>query len=108
MANATDQITTIFDADNHYWETSDAFTRYRDPKFAERGVQVKEVDGVLRYVLDGEVFAVLPGPGDVHPRPKPGVVHGLLRREARPDRSSWRRSTSRRRSTPSGTSVTRA
>ena len=54
------------------WEASDAFTRYRDPAFAERGVQVQEVDGVLRYVLDGAVFAVLPGPGDVHPRPRPG------------------------------------
>ena len=32
-----DEIPTIFDADNHYWETSDSFTRHRDPKFAERG-----------------------------------------------------------------------
>ena len=72
MANGSGEITTIFDADNHYWESSDAFTRYRDPKFADRGVQVQEVDGVLRYVLDGEVFQWLPGPGDVHPRPKPG------------------------------------
>ena len=29
-----------FDADNHYYETLDAFTRYLDPKFAHRGVQV--------------------------------------------------------------------
>jgi len=63
----------IFDADNHYWESSDAFTRFRDPAFAERGVQVKEVDGVLRYVLDGEVFQGLPGPGDAHARPTPGA-----------------------------------
>jgi hypothetical protein len=34
MTTAAEQITTIFDADNHYWEASDAFTRYRDPKFA--------------------------------------------------------------------------
>ena len=46
MGNGRTEITTIFDADNHYWESSDAFTRYRDPKFAERGVQVKEIDGV--------------------------------------------------------------
>ena len=72
MVNGSDEIATIFDADNHYWESSDAFTRYRDPKFADRGVQVKEVDGVLRYVLDGEVFQWLPGPGDVHDRPRPG------------------------------------
>ena len=56
MTTASDQIPAIFDADNHYWETSDAFTRYRDPQFAERGVQVKEIDGMLRYVLDGELF----------------------------------------------------
>jgi predicted TIM-barrel fold metal-dependent hydrolase len=63
----------IFDADNHYWESTDAFTRFRDPAFAERGVQVKEVDGVLRYVLDDEVFQGLPGPGDAHARPMPGA-----------------------------------
>src|SRR6476620_2994415 len=78
MANATDEITRIFDADNHYWESSDAFTRFRDPKFADRGVQVKEIDGVLRYVLDGKVFEWLPGPGDVHPRPKPGSFMDYL------------------------------
>ena len=72
MGTVTEQIPKIFDADNHYWESSDAFTRYRDPKYADRGVQVRVVDGVLRYVIDGEVFAVLPGPGDVHPRPRPG------------------------------------
>jgi len=66
-------LTTLFDADNHYWEASDSFTRYRDPSFAERGLQVKEVDGALRYVIDGEVFGGLPGPADVHPRPKPGA-----------------------------------
>src|SRR6516162_9612816 len=66
-------VTKLFDADNHYWETSDAFTRYRDPEFTERGLQVKEVDGVVRYVVNGEVFAFLPGPADCHPRPLPGA-----------------------------------
>jgi len=78
-------ITAVFDADNHYWETSDAFSRHRDSKFADRGVQVKEVDGLLRYVVDGEVFPYLPGPSDVHPRPKPGsfmdYFSGKLSRE---------------------------
>jgi predicted TIM-barrel fold metal-dependent hydrolase len=72
MPTAQDQIPRVFDADNHYWEASDSFTRHRDPAFAERGVEVKEVDGVLRYVIDGEVVNILPGPGDVHPRPQPG------------------------------------
>ena len=64
---------TLFDADNHYWESSDAFTRHRDPAFKERGVLVKEIDGVPRYVVDGVQTPFLPGPADVHPRPLPGV-----------------------------------
>ena len=30
----------IFDADNHYYEPRDAFSRHLDPRFAERGVRV--------------------------------------------------------------------
>nr|MDT0664712.1 hypothetical protein [Micromonospora sp. DSM 115978] len=55
------RTTRLFDADNHYWETSDAFTRHRDPKFADRGVQVTEVDGVRRYLVDGVQTEWLPG-----------------------------------------------
>ncbi len=33
MANTNQTVATVFDADNHYWETSDAFTRYRSPKY---------------------------------------------------------------------------
>ena len=73
MAHATPEIPWIFDADNHYWETSDAFTRHRDPRFNDRGLQVREIDGVMRYVMNGEVFAFLPGPADHHPRPLPGA-----------------------------------
>jgi len=67
--------TPIFDADNHYWEPSDAFTRYRDPKYAERGVLVRDVDGRSRYVVHGELHPWLPGPGDVNPRPRPGALY---------------------------------
>ena len=73
-----DALDVVFDADNHYWEPKDAFTRHRDPKFAERGLEVKEVDGALRYVIEGEVFEMLPGPGDSHPRPNPGAFLGLF------------------------------
>ena len=44
MSGTTDELEIAFDADNHYWEASDAFTRHRDPAFAERGVQVQEID----------------------------------------------------------------
>jgi predicted TIM-barrel fold metal-dependent hydrolase len=38
------------DADNHYYESLDAFTRYLDPKMRRRGVQVLG-DGKRRYVV---------------------------------------------------------
>ena len=68
-------LATIFDADNHYWEASDAFTRYRDPKFLDRGLRVVEVDGALRYYVGDRKHPILPGPGDVHGRPKPGALY---------------------------------
>jgi predicted TIM-barrel fold metal-dependent hydrolase len=73
MAETEAATLTLFDADNHYWETRDAFTRHRDPRFADRGVQIKEVDGVLRYLVDDVQTEWLPGPADVHPRPLPGA-----------------------------------
>ena len=78
MPDRNDAIPTIFDADNHYWETSDAFTRHRDPKFAERGVQARRTrrQRQARYVFDGgRVHPIIPGPGDVHMRPRPGALH---------------------------------
>jgi predicted TIM-barrel fold metal-dependent hydrolase len=75
MTDANDPLglDTVFDADNHYWETSDAFTRHRSPAFADRGVLVREVDGRVRYVVDGELHPWIPGPGDKNPRPQPGA-----------------------------------
>ncbi len=68
-------ITTLFDADNHYWEPSDAFTRHRDPKFAERGVVLREIDGRPRYCVGERIHPIIPGPGDVHLRPRPGALY---------------------------------
>jgi predicted TIM-barrel fold metal-dependent hydrolase len=73
MPNGTDGLVTVFDADNHYWEASDAFTRYRSPRYAARGVQVEEIEGRLRYVVHGELHPWIPGPGDANPRPQPGA-----------------------------------
>lgn len=64
----------IFDADNHYWESSDAFTRFRDPKFRDRGLRVVEHEGKLRYFIGDKLHPILPGPGDVHGRPVPGCL----------------------------------
>jgi predicted TIM-barrel fold metal-dependent hydrolase len=75
MTNGNEAIKTIFDADNHYWETSDAFTRYRDPKYADRGVTLIDIDGKPRYTFGERLHPIIPGPGDVHLRPRPGALH---------------------------------
>src|SRR5271168_466690 len=76
MPNGNELITTIFDADNHYWETSDAFTRHRDPSFADRGVRLVDIDGKARYMFEGgRLHPIIPGPGDVFNRPRPGSLY---------------------------------
>ena len=92
MDRASDEISTVFDADNHYWETRDAFTRYRSPEFADRGVVVRAVEGRLRYLVDGDLHPWIPGPGDANPSPRPGAS-GRPGRRARPAagrRTGWR------------------
>ncbi len=71
----TTEITTLFDADSHYWEPSDAFTRYRDPKFADRGLVLRHVGGQTRYFFGDRPHPIIPGPGDVHRRPRPGALY---------------------------------
>ncbi|CAO5159090.1 Amidohydrolase [Frankia sp. AiPs1] len=75
MADASPDFPSIIDTDNHYWETSDAFTRHRDPRYADRGVVIRQVDGKMRYVVHDELHPWIPGPGDVNPRPKPGALY---------------------------------
>jgi predicted TIM-barrel fold metal-dependent hydrolase len=78
MPDGNEAIASIFDADNHYWETAEAFTRHRDPAFAERGVRLVDLDGngKLRYVFaNGRVHPIIPGPGDLHMRPRPGAMY---------------------------------
>jgi predicted TIM-barrel fold metal-dependent hydrolase len=76
MSHVTDpESDTIFDADNHYWEPSDAFTRHRDPAFMDRGIRLVEIDGKPHYFVHGEQHPIIPGPGDAHPRPRPGALY---------------------------------
>ena len=51
------------DADNHYYEPLDAFTRHLDPKFRQRGVQVRARRASGRTLLiGGEVNRFIPNP----------------------------------------------
>jgi predicted TIM-barrel fold metal-dependent hydrolase len=68
----------IFDADNHYWESIDAFTRYRSPAFKDRGLRLVEEDGKTRYYIGDKKHPILPGPGDLHGRPVPGSLFGFF------------------------------
>lgn len=51
-----------FDADNHYYEAHDAFTRHQDKKLRRRGVQWAEIDGRKRLLVAGRVDRFIPNP----------------------------------------------
>ena len=51
-----------FDADNHYYEAEDAFTRHQDRKLRRRGVQWAEIDGRKRLLVAGRIDRFIPNP----------------------------------------------
>ena len=68
----------IFDADNHYYEATDAFTRHLEPGFAKRTMQWAEVDGRTRLMVGGRVNRFIPNP-QFDPVAKPGVLDEYFR-----------------------------
>jgi predicted TIM-barrel fold metal-dependent hydrolase len=50
------------DADNHYYETLDAFTRHLDPKFKQRGVRVLQDGRRTEMVIGGKLNRFIPNP----------------------------------------------
>jgi len=68
----------IFDADNHYYEALDAFTRHLDPRLGPRTVQWAEIDGRRYHVVGGRVSHAVANP-TFNPIAKPGVLHDYLR-----------------------------
>jgi predicted TIM-barrel fold metal-dependent hydrolase len=53
---------SLFDADNHYYEATDAYTRHISPAMAKRAMQWAEVDGRLRLLVGGRVNRFIPNP----------------------------------------------
>ena len=51
-----------FDADNHYYETEDAFTRHLDPKFRRRGVQFVQAKDRPMVLIGEKVNRFIPNP----------------------------------------------
>ena len=44
-----------FDADNHYYEALDSFTRHLDPRMGPRAVQWCQIEGRSYHVVAGRV-----------------------------------------------------
>jgi predicted TIM-barrel fold metal-dependent hydrolase len=68
----------LFDADNHYYETTDAFTRHCPKDMRRRTVQWAEVDGRRRLVVAGRINRFIPNP-TFDPVAKPGCLDDYFR-----------------------------
>jgi predicted TIM-barrel fold metal-dependent hydrolase len=67
----------VFDADNHYYEAVDAFTRYL-PERRRRLVQWAEIDGKQKMIIDGKLFRFIPNP-TFDPVARPGCLDEYFR-----------------------------
>jgi predicted TIM-barrel fold metal-dependent hydrolase len=62
-----------FDADNHYYEATDAYTRHIDPAMAKRAMQWADIDGRQRLLVGGKVNRFIPNP-TFDPVARPGSL----------------------------------
>ena len=71
----------IFDADNHYYEAVDAFTRYLDPSMRKRTMQWATIDGRERLIVGGEINRFIPNPTFANVS-RPGALADYFRAKA--------------------------
>ena len=67
-----------FDADNHYYEAMDSFTRHLDPKLGPRVVQWCDIGGRQYHVVGGRVSHTVVNP-TFDPVAKAGAMHDWFR-----------------------------
>ncbi len=67
-----------FDADHHYYEAEDAFTRHIDPSMRRRCMQWADVNGRKRLLVAGKVNSFIPNP-TFDPVAKPGILDEFFR-----------------------------
>jgi hypothetical protein len=67
-----------FDADHHYYEAEDAFTRHIEKAMRARCMQWAVVDGRKRLLVGGKVNHFIPNPS-FDPVAKPGVLDAYFR-----------------------------
>jgi predicted TIM-barrel fold metal-dependent hydrolase len=69
----------LIDADNHYYETRDCFTRYLEPRYRDKGVRVYQDDqGHDRVAVGDKPFTFLTN-RDFDTVAKPGLLREMLR-----------------------------
>ena len=89
MSEDTNLDYKIFDADNHYYESADAFTRYADEK-TKKFVRWVEA-GKRKYLLFGnEMNPTIQNP-TFHKVSKPGAMHENFVNAAAGDREAFRK-----------------
>jgi predicted TIM-barrel fold metal-dependent hydrolase len=70
----------LFDADNHYYEPRDAFTRYMDPKYRDLAIHVEPGEKRDRILIGDKPFTFLEH--DFDATAKPGALREMLRNMA--------------------------
>jgi len=68
----------IFDFDNHYYESEDAFTRHQDRSLGNRGVRWADIDGKRRLLVGGTINSYIANP-TFNPVSKPGALYDWYR-----------------------------
>jgi predicted TIM-barrel fold metal-dependent hydrolase len=68
----------VFDADNHYYEAEDAFTRHLDPALGSRVIQWSEINGRKYHVIGGRVNKAVTNP-TFDPIAMPGAMYDYFR-----------------------------
>jgi predicted TIM-barrel fold metal-dependent hydrolase len=68
----------VLDADNHYYEVADAFTRYLPRDMHRRGLQWAQMDGKTRLLAGGRITRVLANP-TFNPIARPGSLGEYFR-----------------------------
>lgn len=74
----SDTATRPFDADNHYYEAPDAFTRHVAKEMQPRCVQWAEIGGRKHHIVGGKLAHAVSNP-TWNPIAKPGAISDFLR-----------------------------
>jgi predicted TIM-barrel fold metal-dependent hydrolase len=78
MTDGATARTALFDADNHYYEARDAFTRHLARGMGERTVMEVTINGRVRHLIGGRLNHAVTNP-TFDPVSKPGALYGYFR-----------------------------